>query len=109
MPIFLPFGQEASLALKNSVNLSLSDNPCLVKLQHHTASICYSITPASCCSVRFAAFRYFRIIFPTCVFMLLFPALTAWVVYRGVEKGIEKFSRFIMPGLILFLVSTGIV
>lgn len=35
------------------------------------------------------------------VFMLLFLALTAWVVYRGVEKGIEKFSRFIMPGLIM--------
>ena len=37
------------------------------------------------------------------VFMLLFLALTAWVVYRGVEKGIEKFSRFIMPGLILLI------
>lgn len=28
------------------------------------------------------------------VFMLLFLAVTAFVVYRGVEKGIEKFSRF---------------
>ena len=34
------------------------------------------------------------------VFMLLFLALTAWIVYGGVEKGIEKFSSFIMPGLI---------
>ncbi len=33
------------------------------------------------------------------VFMLLFLALTAWVVYCGVEKGIEKYSKFIMPGL----------
>ena len=32
--------------------------------------------------------------------MLIFLALTAWIVYRGVEKGIEKFSSFIMPGLI---------
>ena len=37
------------------------------------------------------------------VFMLLFLALTAWIVYRGVEKGIEKFSRIIMPGLILMI------
>ena len=28
------------------------------------------------------------------VFMLLFLALTAWVVYRGVEKGIEKIFTF---------------
>ena len=32
--------------------------------------------------------------------MLLFLALTAWVVYCGVEKGIEKYSRYIMPGLL---------
>lgn len=37
------------------------------------------------------------------VFMLFFLALTAYIVYRGVEKGIEKFSRFIMPGLILLI------
>ena len=37
-------------------------------------------------------------------FMLVFLALTAWVVYRGVEKGIEKFSKFIMPGLILLII-----
>ena len=36
------------------------------------------------------------------VFMLIFLALTAWIVFRGVEKGIEKFSKIIMPGLILF-------
>ena len=38
------------------------------------------------------------------VFMLVFLALTAWVVYLGVEKGIEKFSKFIMPGLILLII-----
>ena len=37
------------------------------------------------------------------VFMLLFLALTAWIVYRGVEKGIEKFSRIVMPGLFLMI------
>ena len=42
------------------------------------------------------------------VFMLLFLALTAWVVYHGVEKGIEKFSRFIMPGLILLILGIAI-
>ena len=35
--------------------------------------------------------------------MLVFLALTAWIVYRGVEKGIEKFSKIIMPGLILLI------
>ena len=36
--------------------------------------------------------------------MLIFLALTAWIVFRGVEKGIEKFSKIIMPGLILLIV-----
>ena len=38
------------------------------------------------------------------VFMLLFLSLTAWVVYCGVEKGIEKYSRYIMPGLLLLII-----
>lgn len=42
------------------------------------------------------------------VFTLLFLALTAWVVYRGVEKGIEKYSRFIMPGLFLLIIGIAI-
>ena len=42
------------------------------------------------------------------VFMLLFLALTAWVVYCGVEKGIEKYSRFIMPGLLLLIVGIAV-
>ena len=37
------------------------------------------------------------------VFMLVFLALTAWIVFRGVEKGIEQFSKIIMPRLILLI------
>ncbi|MEQ2676609.1 sodium-dependent transporter [Enterocloster citroniae] len=37
------------------------------------------------------------------VFMLIFLAATAFIVYRGVEKGIEQFSRIIMPGLIFMI------
>lgn len=37
-------------------------------------------------------------------FMLLFLAITAFIVYRGVEKGIESFSRIVMPGLLLMIV-----
>ena len=37
------------------------------------------------------------------VFMLVFLALTAWVVYCGAEKSIEKYSRHIMPGLLLII------
>lgn len=38
------------------------------------------------------------------VFMLIFLALTAIIVFFGVEKGIEKFSKIIMPGLIAIIV-----
>lgn len=38
------------------------------------------------------------------VFMLLFLSVTSFIVYRGVEKGIEQFSKVIMPGLILLIV-----
>lgn len=37
-------------------------------------------------------------------FMLVFLAVTAFVVYRGVEKGIEQFSKVIMPGLLLLII-----
>lgn len=37
------------------------------------------------------------------VFMLIFLSITAWIVFCGVEKGIEKFSKIIMPGLILLI------
>ena len=37
------------------------------------------------------------------VFMLIFMALTSWIVYSGVEKGIERISKIAMP-IIFFLV-----
>ena len=40
--------------------------------------------------------------------MLLFLALTAWVVCCGVEKGIEKYSRYIMPGLLLLIIGIAV-
>lgn len=38
------------------------------------------------------------------VFMLIFLALTSIIVFFGVEKGIEKFSKIIMPGLLITIV-----
>ncbi len=38
------------------------------------------------------------------VFMLIFLALTVVVVFMGVEKGIEKFSKFVMPTLLLLII-----
>ena len=38
------------------------------------------------------------------VFMFLFLALTALVVFSGVEKGIEKFSSWVMPGLLIMII-----
>ena len=42
------------------------------------------------------------------VFMLIFLAITAFIVYSGVEKGIEKFSRIVMPGLLLLIIGLAI-
>ena len=39
---------------------------------------------------------------------LLFLAVTAFVVYHGVEKGIERFSKLVMPGLLLMIISIAI-
>ncbi len=41
-------------------------------------------------------------------FMLIFLAFTAFIVYRGVEKGIEKFSRIVMPGLLVLIIGIGV-
>ena len=38
------------------------------------------------------------------IFALLFMAVTALVVYNGVEEGIEKVSRFMMPVLLVLVV-----
>ena len=42
------------------------------------------------------------------VFMLVFLALTAWIVFRGVEKGIERFARIVMPGLLIMIVGIAV-
>ena len=42
------------------------------------------------------------------VFMLIFLLVTIWIVYRGVEKGIEQFSKFVMPGLLLLIIGIAI-
>lgn len=41
--------------------------------------------------------------FAPIVFMLVFLAITAFVVYCGVEKGVERFSKMVMPVLILMI------
>ncbi|MBQ5782157.1 MAG: sodium-dependent transporter [Oscillospiraceae bacterium] len=38
------------------------------------------------------------------VYMLVFLSLTAVVVYMGVDKGIEKFSGIVMPGLLVMVI-----
>ncbi len=42
------------------------------------------------------------------VFMLIFLAVTALVVYLGVEKGIERFSKLVMPGLLILIIAVSI-
>ena len=42
------------------------------------------------------------------VFTMLFLALTSYIVYCGVEKGIEKFSKFIMPVLLFIIIGIAI-
>ncbi len=40
---------------------------------------------------------------PPIVWMLVFLAITAFIVYCGVEKGIERFSKIIMPALFILI------
>lgn len=42
------------------------------------------------------------------VFTLIFLAITAFIVYGGVEKGIEKFSKQVMPVLLLMIIGISI-
>ncbi len=42
------------------------------------------------------------------LYMLIFLAITAFVVYNGVEKGVEKFSKIVMPGLVVMIVGIAI-
>ena len=42
------------------------------------------------------------------VFMLIFLAMTAFVVYTGVERGIEKFSKIVMPALLIMVIGIAV-
>ena len=42
------------------------------------------------------------------VCMLVFLAVTALVVYGGVDKGIERFSKLVMPGLLVMIVGIAV-
>ena len=42
------------------------------------------------------------------VFMLIFLSATAFIVYSGVEKGIERFAKIVMPGLLLMIVGIAV-
>ena len=42
------------------------------------------------------------------MFAVIFMLITAWVVFNGVEKGIEKYSRILMPVLLLMIVAIAI-
>lgn len=68
----------------------------------------YAVTYLSGKSSAAAEDSYFTdfITAPTApiVFMLVFLAITAFVVYAGVDKGIERFSRLVMPGLLLMII-----
>ncbi len=45
---------------------------------------------------------------PPIVWMLLFLAITAFIVFCGVEKGIERFSKIIMPALFVLIIAISI-
>ena len=40
----------------------------------------------------------------TIFWMFIFLAITAFIVYCGVEKGIEKFSKYVMPALLILII-----
>ncbi len=42
------------------------------------------------------------------VFMLIFLVVTAFVVYKGIEEGVERFSKIVMPGLLIMVVGIAI-
>ena len=41
-------------------------------------------------------------------YLALFLAITAFIVYSGVEKGIERFARIVMPGLLIMIVGIAV-
>lgn len=42
------------------------------------------------------------------IWMAVFLGLTAFVVYKGVDKGIEKFSRILMPVLLILVIGIAV-
>ncbi len=46
---------------------------------------------------------YLTFLVPTLI-MTYYSVIGGWIVYCGVEKGIEKYSRYIMPGLLLLII-----
>ncbi len=42
------------------------------------------------------------------IYMTIFAAACFYIVYRGVEKGIEKYSRIIMPSLVVLVVAISV-
>lgn len=42
------------------------------------------------------------------IFTLIFMAITVFIVYFGIEKGIERFSKMVMPVLIIIIVGVSI-
>ena len=46
--------------------------------------------------------------FAPIAFTLVYLAVTAFIVYNGVEKGVERFSKIVMPGLIVIIIGIAI-
>jgi len=42
------------------------------------------------------------------IWQLVFMVLTAFIVFRGIKNGIEKYNKFLMPLLVLFLIILGV-
>lgn len=42
------------------------------------------------------------------VFTLIYLTITAFIVYNGVEKGVERFSTYVMPGLIVMMLGIAV-
>ncbi len=49
-------------------------------------------------------FSNFTASYSPILYTVIFILITAIIVYMGVEKGIEKFSKIIMPGLLLIII-----
>jgi len=42
------------------------------------------------------------------IWQLVFMVLTAFIVFRGIKNGIEKYNKFLMPLLVVFLIILGV-